>query len=177
LTVEICPANAVFRRDGSREARPAGYDFLLIAATKTVAVLEILSWPLHFRISASFTPIGARRHGSAGQRPQFGLVGWLAEAATPVGDTKVFLDNLLIGSQPTLGGFDFPIGVPEFYGQATGFGGFSEALAEFGSGPWSAFYEVAEVPDQISLHRPFYPMRASSVVRQSHLIGALGASS
>jgi len=104
-------------------------------------------------------------------------VGWLAEAATPVGDTKVFLDNLLIGSQPTLGGFDFPIGVPEFYGQATGFGGFSEALAEFGSGPWSAFYEVAEVPDQISLHRPFYPMRASSVVRQSHLIGALGASS
>jgi hypothetical protein len=103
--------------------------------------------------------------------------GWLVEAATPVGDTGIFLENLLLGPQPTLAGFDFPIGLPEGFGRQTLFEGFCQALPAFGTGCWSEFYDVADAPGDISRYRPFYPRCATSAARQSHLVSALGVSS
>ena len=103
--------------------------------------------------------------------------GWLAEAPRQVIDTKAFLDHLCKGPQSTLAGFDFPIGLPEYFGHATGLAGFCAALDAFGHGHWSEFYNVANLADEISIYRPFYPQRSSSIARQSHLIAALGCAS
>src|SRR5215210_3392069 len=58
---------------------------------------------------------------------------------------------------PVLAGFDFPIGLPTAYGSLTGADDFGSALAQFGQGRWSRFYDVAEKGDEVSLERPFYP--------------------
>jgi hypothetical protein len=102
---------------------------------------------------------------------------WQVEAPNRVGDTAVFLNYLLEGPGLTLSGFDFPIGLPESYGQKTNLGDFCSALDAFGSDPWSNFYNVAKVADEISKFRPFYPHRSSSGARQIHLIEAHGCGS
>lgn len=86
-----------------------------------------------------------------------------------------FVSSLIGEPQPTLAGFDFPIGVPAAFGERTGLGGFSEAIAAFGTGCWSRFYDVGERAEDISLYRPFYPRVSSSAARQAHLLEALGA--
>jgi hypothetical protein len=86
-----------------------------------------------------------------------------------------FVGALLGALQPTLAGFDFPIGLPANFGQKSGFSGFSEAIEAFGIEEWSQFYKVSESAEDISLHRPFYPRVASSSARQAHLLAALGA--
>jgi hypothetical protein len=103
--------------------------------------------------------------------------GWRVAAPFPVGNTNAFLAVLIAGTRPTLVGFDFPIGLPQFYGEATGLSGFLSALAAFGTTPWSRFYEVAETPDDISIHRPFCPRQATKGVKRSNLLGALGSNS
>lgn len=103
--------------------------------------------------------------------------GWQVEVPRPVDDTRTFLVRLLASLQPTLAGFDFPIGVPAVYGAITGLTNFVEALDVFGTGVWTSFYDVADVPEEISLHRPFYPRGSSSTVRQAHLINGLGVES
>jgi hypothetical protein len=102
---------------------------------------------------------------------------WRVATPSPAGDTKMFLSYLLEGPCPTLAGFDFPIGLPESYGQKTPLGDFCSALDAFGSGLWSDFYNVAEAANEISIFRPFYPQRSSSTARQVHLIEAHGCSS
>lgn len=74
--------------------------------------------------------------------------GWRAEAPGRVGDTELFLDYLREDSYSTLAGFDFPIGLPESYGQKIRLADFCSALDAFGSGPWSNFYDVAEVAER-----------------------------
>ena len=69
-------------------------------------------------------------------------------------------------------GFDFPIGLPAAYGGALGLVDFRSALRAFGSEPYAQWFEVAEHRDEISLHRPFYPMRPGGTQRQ-HLYDAL----
>jgi hypothetical protein len=103
--------------------------------------------------------------------------GWHVDQPQGIGDTSAFLARLLASPQPTLAGFDFPIGLPKLYGAMTGFSSFSEALGLFGSGDWSRFYNVAGAPGEVSLHRPFYPKVSSSAARQVHLIAALGVAS
>src|SRR6266436_2832380 len=103
--------------------------------------------------------------------------GWRVEAPSRVGDTELFLNYLRKGPGPTLSGFDFPIGLPESYGQKTGLGDFCSALDAFGSGPWSNFYDVANAADEISMFRPFYPNRSSPAARQVHLVEAHGCGS
>jgi len=69
-----------------------------------------------------------------------------------------------------LAGFDFPIGLPWQYGQRTGLGNFRRAVAALGrEGPWVRWFEVAEQRADVSLHRPFYPMRPGAT-RQRHLL-------
>lgn len=99
--------------------------------------------------------------------------GWEVAAPRPVGLIESFVDDLLRGPQPTLAGFDFPIGVPETFGRKTGFSGFVEAVEQFGIGLWSRFYEVGEQAEDVSVHRPFYPRVSSSSARQAHLLDAL----
>lgn len=72
-----------------------------------------------------------------------------------------------------LAGFDFPIGVPAWWGKRTGFSGFTAMLGELGKGKWSDFYKVAETPSEISLERPFYPNKPGGKKRE-HLWRAHG---
>ncbi len=99
--------------------------------------------------------------------------GWLVQAPRLVGATDHFVDDLLRGPQPTLAGFDFPIGVPAAFGIKTGFDNFGEAIQQFGKEAWSSFYEVAEYAADISVYRPFYPRVSLSSTRQCHLVNAL----
>ena len=101
--------------------------------------------------------------------------GWLVQAPRLVGPIEWFVDDLLKGPQPTLAGFDFPIGVPATFGRKTKFGSFNEAIQQFGTGEWSRFYEVADQANEISVYRPFYPRVSSSSTRQLHLLAALEA--
>ncbi len=54
-------------------------------------------------------------------------------------------------------GFDFPIGVPAFYGDRAGISNFRDLLPRLGIGEWKDFYTVCDHPHQISVRRPFYP--------------------
>jgi hypothetical protein len=73
-------------------------------------------------------------------------------------------------------GFDFPIGLPATYAHRAGILNFREALTKFGSGRWKAFYEVAMRPSDISVERPFYPLRPGGT-RQAHLTAGIGVAS
>lgn len=73
-------------------------------------------------------------------------------------------------------GFDFPIGLPTFYGQATGLANFRAALRTFGSDDWVDWYRVCETATEVSVRRPFYPMRTGGTSQQ-HLLTGLGAAS
>jgi hypothetical protein len=72
-------------------------------------------------------------------------------------------------------GFDFPIGLPLQYARRAGVHDFPSFLNKLGRGDWLNFYQVAATPEEINLHRPFYPRRAGAS-RLSHLLAALGAS-
>ncbi|WEX77133.1 DUF429 domain-containing protein [Sinorhizobium numidicum] len=101
---------------------------------------------------------------------------WIIAMPEPVGDTASLIDRLQHRAQSSgavLIGFDFPIGLPEWYGRQTGFASFRDALAGFGRGPWAEWYDVADHRDRISIRRPFYPMRPGGTSR-AHLFDALG---
>lgn len=73
-------------------------------------------------------------------------------------------------------GLDFPIGLPQSYAAKAGIDNFLNLLPVLGSGPWSDFYQVAAKREEISIGRPFYPLRPGGT-RQRHLIEALGVAS
>jgi hypothetical protein len=85
-----------------------------------------------------------------------------------------FLNDLLGMPQPTLAGFDFPIGVPAACARKAKVSSFTELLEGLWAGDWLEFYRVCDEDKEISLHRPFYPRVSSSKVRQVHLLDALG---
>jgi hypothetical protein len=76
---------------------------------------------------------------------------------------------------PVLVGFDFPIGVPRGYGEAIALQDFRTALMTFGNGAWADWFRPAELPSEISIRRPFYPLRSGKrgTVSKSHLTAAL----
>jgi hypothetical protein len=100
--------------------------------------------------------------------------GWSVDAPEQVGVLGDFLNELLGLPQPTLAGFDFPIGVPAAYARKAKVSSFTDFLEALGEGDWSEFYRVCEESKEISLHRPFYPRVSSSKARQIHLRDALG---
>jgi hypothetical protein len=75
-----------------------------------------------------------------------------------------------------LAGFDFPIGLPESYGQTTGFPNFPTFLRNLDDSAWREFRTIARRPEEISGSRPFYPAGASKGSKRAHLIDAHGAS-
>ena len=101
---------------------------------------------------------------------------YLAQAPELVAEPETLLRRMRVSAGVqgiVLAGFDFPIGLPERYAKACGIGDFLEILPRLGRGEWVDFYNVAEQPQQVSLHRPFYPLRPGSA-RQIHLLNSLG---
>lgn len=99
-----------------------------------------------------------------------------AHAPELVGDTSTLLERVRrssLGDTATLVGFDFPIGIPIRYAELAGIEDFASLLPKLGEREWSNFYTVAERPDEISLHRPFYPQRPGGT-EMRHLLDALG---
>lgn len=101
--------------------------------------------------------------------------GWIISAPESVGDTADLIPRLRRRSETDgalVMGFDFPIGLPVAYGRASGLADFRSALRAFGSAPYAQWFDVAEHRNEISIHRPFYPMRPGGTQRQ-HLFDAL----
>jgi hypothetical protein len=96
----------------------------------------------------------------------------------PVGPVSKLLADLKdrAGTGGVLAGFDFPIGLPRAYAEQAGIRSFLQALPCFGSADWADFYTVATTPEQIELHRPFYPPPSSIRGERSKLsLGKLTA--
>lgn len=100
------------------------------------------------------------------------------EEPTPVGDLTTFIKRLkdqAEGGQIVVG-FDFPIGIPRAYADRAGVENFLDFLRGLGRNDWVEFFKIAETPDKISLHRPFYPKRPGGT-KHSHLVTGLGVPS
>lgn len=97
---------------------------------------------------------------------------WAASAPRLVPDPLA----LVTSGESKLLGFDFPIGLPMAYASRAGIIDFMDFLPKCGNGDWASFYLPATTPDEISIHRPFYPRRPGGTKHQ-HLLDALGASS
>ena len=97
----------------------------------------------------------------------------------PVGPTDSFLDRLLARARVTAGGsrlllgIDAPIGLPTAYAKRAGIQSFVSVLPQLGHDEWSDFYRVSERAEDVSLRRPFYPMRPGGA-KQRHLLDGLG---
>jgi len=101
---------------------------------------------------------------------------WKLGAPELVGDCNTLLARLNSRAREDgalVVGFDFPIGLPASYGRLTGFRSFREAISTFGHDGWEDWYRVASHAEEISLRRPFYPMRPGGTFR-SHLLDGLG---
>lgn len=105
-----------------------------------------------------------------------GEEGWLIEAVEPIGDGSNFVRSLVASShqEAVLAGFDFPIGVPESYGERTGLPSFPDLLQQIGQGRWERFSAIAREPGEIGLERPFYPAGVSAGLKQADLLAAHG---
>ncbi len=107
---------------------------------------------------------------------------YAAAAPHPVGALDDLVPALLAEAGPdgtALLGVDFPIGLPRAYAKAANIDDFRTALLRFGRRRWRDFYMPAETARDISLRRPFYPMRggARGRVRRADLPEALGLAS
>ncbi|MCS6840376.1 MAG: DUF429 domain-containing protein [Roseiflexus sp.] len=100
---------------------------------------------------------------------------FIAYAPGPAGEPHTLLARLraLAPRGGILFGVDFPLGLPLRYAAVAGIADFAALLPELGSGRWARFYDVASRPCEISIERPFYPLRPGGA-RQAHLIQALG---
>ena len=93
---------------------------------------------------------------------------------TPVGPLETFFASLR-QQQPTgaiLAGFDFPIGLPRVYAEKSGITDFASALLKFGEN----FYSPASTAQEISLERPFFPLKPGGTAKRQ-LANGLGLAS
>ena len=84
--------------------------------------------------------------------------GWTVSAARPFGSAIDL--RAAVGAAPSdavILGVDFPLGLPRAHAAAAGATDFRAVLSELGRGEWSQFFDVADDPSEISLHRPFFP--------------------
>lgn len=120
--------------------------------------------------------------GSSAQRRRLALAlrrsdgGYVAQPPGPAGDVATLPARLraLAPAGAILFGVDFPLGLPHHYAVLTGVTDFAAMLSRFGTGQWARFYDVAATPHELSLFRPFYPLRPGGAC-QAHLLQALGA--
>ena len=101
-----------------------------------------------------------------------------AEAPEPVGVLEDFFRRQAAAGEGAriMLGFDFPFGLPRDYAARAGISSFPAFLREVREGHWPDFFQVAEDPAEISLSRPFYPLRnkAKGEVKLSDLLNGLG---
>jgi hypothetical protein len=102
---------------------------------------------------------------------------YVVESLAPAADGRGFFGALRAAADPgqAMIGFDFPIGLPRAYAAAAGIASFPAWLETLGTPPWESFHVVAAQPGEITLYRPFYPMRPGGT-RREHLHLALGLS-
>jgi hypothetical protein len=102
---------------------------------------------------------------------------YVVESLAPAPDEGEFFGQFCKAAAPgqAMIGFDFPLGLPRKYAAAAGIKAFPALLEALGSPPWQSFHLVAAQPDEITLYRPFYPMRPGAS-RRKHLQLALGLS-
>ncbi len=101
---------------------------------------------------------------------------WQVHTPFQVLEPAAFFESLkpqLLHPGCILSGFDFPIGLPFHYALKAGVVDFIALLPALGRGEWSEFYLPSVVPAEISLHRPFYPLKPGKS-RRSHLENGLG---
>jgi len=135
-----------------------------------------------FRVETILIPFRTLFHAdwSAGPKSRFVCTaertadGWTVMPPRLVGDTADFVDTLFNSAGPSLAGFDFPIGLPVAYGQIAGLTDFPAALEVFGLREWAEFFAVAELAEQVSPRRPFYPRLSKAGVKQGDLVSGLG---
>lgn len=102
--------------------------------------------------------------------------GWRCRGPKVVPEPQDFfarLQGLASSKASILVGFDFPIGLPFAFARRAGVTDFRHLLPQLGEAEWRDFYEVAEVREQISTRRPFYPRRPGGT-RRDHLLAGLG---
>lgn len=104
---------------------------------------------------------------------------WRAGGARPVGRAETLVARLsrrAATRRAALVGLDFPIGVPAAYAERAGLQAFLPWARGLGAPPYDAFFSPAATPREITLHRPFYPIRARrpGEHRQAELCAALG---
>lgn len=102
---------------------------------------------------------------------------YLAYSPQPVGEMSTLIDRLKrhVGRNASiLIGFDFPIGLPAAYASLAGIESFPHFLQQLvskengsGSSRWSRFHEVCATEEEISLERPFYPLRPGGARRDA----------
>jgi hypothetical protein len=99
---------------------------------------------------------------------------YLVESLAPAAGESEFFSQLCeaAGAGQAMMGFDFPLGLPRKYAAAAGIRAFPAFLEALGTPPWQSFRLVAAQPDEITLYRPFYPIRPGSA-RREHLEVAL----
>ena len=105
------------------------------------------------------------------------LDGWSAAPSRPMRDTFDLRSEFARRCDETLVvGFDFPIGLPRSYADRAGVRDFLELLPCLGREQWADFFWVADLADEISIGRPFYPRTAHvrGAKKQAHLTAALG---
>jgi len=90
------------------------------------------------------------------------------------GDLRTGLNVADLGPGQLWAGFDFPLGLPRAYAERTDITYFPDFLPLIGHGPWDHFADIVPSADEISLHRPFYPVRPGGTARQSDLYAGLG---
>jgi len=103
-------------------------------------------------------------------------ISWTLSTPEPVGDTTDLIIRLRRrggADAALLMGFDFPIGLPAAYGKALGLADCRYVLRSFGDQRFARWFDVAEHRSEISIDRPFYPMRPGGTQRH-HLFDALG---
>lgn len=101
---------------------------------------------------------------------------WQILPPEPVGESGTLLDRLAgrrHAPGAVLAGFDFSIGLPQAYAGVAGIDDFRSFLGDLGSGTWPDWFLVATTPDEIGIHRPFYPARPGGALR-CHLLNGLG---
>jgi len=100
---------------------------------------------------------------------------YTASEPNPVGDLTLLFKSLRAeaGALGTVfAGFDFPIGVPAHFARRAGISRFRDFLPELGKGVWKNFYSVCNTPEQLSVHRPFYPNQSLGRHSQQYLLDA-----
>lgn len=100
-------------------------------------------------------------------------------AATPVGAVPAFISNVLCNVPAdaiSLAGFDFGIGLPLAYAERIGCSDFKALLPQLGGVRFPHFFTRAITAGEISLDRPFYPVRTGSKGETSYaqLLRGLG---